>query len=46
MLKHGVAVIVLRTVWVLQETRQIVIQFVVGTRGGFKRFHSRFDEAL
>ena len=33
MLKHGIAVIELRTVSVLQETRQIAIQYVVGTKG-------------
>ena len=49
MLKHGIAVIKLRTVSVKQETRKIVVQFVVGGIGdgtGFKRFNSGFDEAL
>ena len=33
MLKHGIAVIELRTVSVLQETGEIVIQFVEGIKG-------------
>ena len=32
MLKHGIAVIELRTISVLQEARQIVIKFVVRVR--------------
>ena len=49
MLKHGIAVIELRTVSVLQETRHRVIQFVVVEIGSMElywRFKSKFDEAL
>ena len=46
MLKHGIAVIELRTVSVLQEARQVVIQYVAGGISGSKRFNRRFDEAL
>ena len=46
MLKHGIAVIELRTVSVLQEARQIVIQCVARLGGTMESEYSRFDEAL
>ena len=36
MLKYGITVIELRTVWVLEEFGQIVIQYVADIRGFMK----------